>query len=133
MSNDNNNNNYPQFEIIGLHLCSEGRSCTMHSHCGMHVQVGDILRLVHMVVTIRQGGQPEDAIKLVKIVEGNETCTVGFIPRAFAKQPRISLRVADFCMVLEVYDHSNKYKQLLSKKNNGVASCMFLHDVPRCE
>jgi hypothetical protein len=125
--------NKPEFEIVGLHLNSEGRSCTMHSHCGMHVQVGDVLRLVHHVVTIRANGQPEDAFKLVKIVDGTETCTVGFLPRAYINLPRITSRVADFCTVLEVYDHSNKFKQLLSKKNHGIASCMFLHDVPRHE
>lgn len=106
----------------------------MHSHCGMHVQVGDLLRLVLIVVTLRADKPPEDAIKLVKVIDGTESCTVGFIPRAFVRLERIKSRVDDFCVVLEVYDTSNnKYKKLHSKKNHGVASCLFLTDVPRQE
>jgi hypothetical protein len=60
--NLNINNNRPEFEIIGLHLNSEGQSCSMHSHCGMHVQAGDAVLLIHYVVTIREGAEPEDAI-----------------------------------------------------------------------
>ena len=126
-------NKKPEFEIVGLHHNGTGRSCCMHSHCGMHVIVGDVLRLVHVVVTATEGNEPENAIKLVKIVDGTESCTVAFVPRAFARLERISSKIGDFCVVLEVYDTSNKYKQLLSKKNFGMASCLFLHDVPRNE
>jgi FtsP/CotA-like multicopper oxidase with cupredoxin domain len=132
-NSNNTNDNKPHFEIVGLHLNSGGRTCTMHSHCGMHVQVGDILRLVLIVVTIRPGQPPEDAIKLVKITDGTETCTVGYVPRSFARLERIKGRVGEVCVVLEVYDTSNKYKKLHSKKNFGVASCMFINDVPRQE
>ena len=130
---NNNNNKKPEFEIVGLHQKGSGRFCCMHSHCGMHVAVGDVLRLVHVVVTTSDLKEPEDAIKLVKIVDGTESCTVAFIPRAFARLERISTKIGSFCVVLELYDNSNKYKQLLSKKNYGVASCLFLDDVPRHE
>ena len=123
----------PEFEIVGLHHNGTGRSCCQHSHCGMHVVVGDVLRLVHVVVSIGETNEPEEAIKLVKILDGTECCTVAFVPRAFARLERISQMIGEFCVVLELYDNSNKYKQLLSKKNYGVASCLFLHDVPRDE
>jgi hypothetical protein len=109
-------NNKPEFEIIGLHHCTEGRSCTIHPVCGLEVNNNDVLRLVPFVAQI-WGSAPEEAIKLVKIVDGTETCTVGFVPRPFAKMNRIRSRVGSFCQVLEVYDRSeNKYKQRLSEK-----------------
>ena len=81
-----NNNNYKkqQFKIVGLHQNDSSWFCCMHSHCGMHVAIGDVVRLVHVVITTSDLKEPEDAIKLVNIVNGTESCTVAYIPRAFA-------------------------------------------------
>lgn len=126
-------NNKPEFEIVGLHCNSEGRSCTAHDICGKYVNTNDVLRLVSFIATVRDK-DPEEAIKLVKIVDGTETCTVGFVPRSFARLDRIKRKVGQMCQVLEIYDASeNKYKRQLSTKNYGVASCIFLDDVPRQE
>ena len=46
--------------------------------------IGDVLRLIHVVITTSDLKEPEDAIKLVNIVNGTESCTVAYIPRAFA-------------------------------------------------
>ena len=69
---------YINFEIIGLYATNNVRACVQHACCGEHVRVGDVLRLRTVVVTIKK--TPEEAVKLVKIVEGMETYTVGFIP-----------------------------------------------------
>jgi hypothetical protein len=69
-----------KFEIVGLHHNSQGRSCTMHSHCGKHVLEGDILQLVRVVIQIRDDKEPEEAISLVKIIDGTEGCVVAFVP-----------------------------------------------------
>jgi hypothetical protein len=132
--NLNDNNTRPEFEIIGLHHNTEGRRCTLHTHCGMHVYNNDVLRLVFYVAQVRPDKAPEDAIKLVKIEDGIETCTVGFVPRSFAKMKKLRDRIGKCCMVLELYSTSdNHYKQKLSEKNFGMASCIFIDDVPRQE
>jgi hypothetical protein len=121
----------PEFEIVGLHHNSQGRSCTMHEHCGKHVLEGDVLRLVRVVLQVTQDKEPEEAIKLVKIVDGTEACVVGFVPRAFAKMETIQNKVGSYAFVLELYDIStNKYKRHLSKRNYGVASCLFVDEPP---
>jgi hypothetical protein len=53
-------------------------------HCGMHVVSGDVFQLVHHETTICEGGQPKNAIKLVKVEDGVDTCMGGFVPQAFA-------------------------------------------------
>jgi hypothetical protein len=90
----------------------------------MHVEVGDILRLVLVNVSVREDNEPEEAITMVKVVDGTDTCTVGFVPRAFACLEGIKKMVNNCCIVLEVYNKSNKYKQLLSNKNfwHGIMS-----------
>ncbi len=67
------------FEVVGLFSSTNGRSCCCHKTCGREVRVGDLLRLVRTVVDI--GENTETAIKLVKIVDGCDGCTIGFIPR----------------------------------------------------
>jgi hypothetical protein len=124
----------PEFEIVGLHHNSNGRSCCQHTTCGMHVKVGDVLRLVHVVLQLRAGGEPEDAIKLVKLMDGMEGCCVAYIPRSFAGIQRIRDKIGSCAMVLETYDDStNVYKRRLSKRNYGVASCIFIDDIPSME
>jgi hypothetical protein len=66
----------------------------------MHVEVGDILRLVLVNVSVREGNKPEEAIKMVKVVDGTDTCTVGFVPRAFARLEGIKKMVNKCCIVL---------------------------------
>jgi hypothetical protein len=124
----------PELEIVGLHHNSNGRSCCQHNCCGAYVEEGDVLRLVHVVVQIRAGSPPEDAIKLVKIMDGVEGCCVGFVPRAFAQIQRIKDKVGCCVIVLELYDNSpNSFKRRMSKRNYGVASCVFLDSIPSYE
>ena len=70
----------PDLEIVGLNSSTNDRSCCQHKTCGEHVVVNDVLRLVNCVVTIN--GRAEEAVKLVKIADGSDTCTVAFVPRA---------------------------------------------------
>jgi hypothetical protein len=124
----------PEFEIVGLHHNSNGRSCCQHTTCGMSVVVGDVLRLVHVVLQIREGSPPEDAIKMIKIMDGVEGCCVGFVPRPYAKLQRIRDKIGTFCIVTELYDNSiNIFKRRMSHRNYGVAACIFLNDIPSFE
>jgi hypothetical protein len=60
-------------ENVGLYGNSNGHSCTIHTMCGDHVCVGEVLCLVKTVASIE--GHFEDAIKLVKINDGCDSCT----------------------------------------------------------
>jgi hypothetical protein len=65
-----NDSNQPDFEIVGHQNNDCGRTCNMHTHCGMHVEVN---------VSVREDNEPEEAITMVKVVDGTDTCTVGFV------------------------------------------------------
>lgn len=79
----NYNPNEPQgsidLEMVGLFGVTNGRSCSCHDICGEYVEVGDLVRLVKTTVEIN--AIYEDAIKVVKIEDGVDSCTVGYIPR----------------------------------------------------
>lgn len=128
--NDDRLESVGDFEIVGLHCGSNNRSCPVHEICGKSVKRDDVLRLVSRVVHIR-GKEPEEAICLVKIEGGTHTCTVGFIPRAFLKIPRIRNKIGRAAVVLELYsDSNNTFMRRLSNKNLGMASCRFIDDIP---
>jgi hypothetical protein len=116
-------------EIVGLHSDTNDRSCCQHEKCGEHVVVGDILRLVKCIVTIDETA--EEAIKLVKIDGGAETCTVAFVPRAYAQLLTVKERINKFVQVVEIYKVSdNTHKRRMDKQNRGMASVSFLDDIP---
>lgn len=71
-------------EIVGLHSSTNGRSCCQHACCGKHAAVNDVVRLVRTVVTVNDNIEP--AIKVVKIADGVETCTIGFVRSESAVQ-----------------------------------------------
>jgi hypothetical protein len=119
-------------EIVGLDMSNNGRSCTQHSICGKHVAVNDILRLVSCVVTTH--GNEEEAVKLVKLADGADSCTVGFVPRVFAKSPKVKANLKKFVQVVELYsDSPNSHKRRLSHQNHGMASVVFLDSIPIAE
>ena len=97
-------------EIVGLLKDTNGRCCSMHSCCGEHLEPGDILRLVSCIVTI--DGTVEPALKAVKVDEGIDTCTVGFVPRVQATLPKVVNHINKFVQVLEIYsDSKSPYKR----------------------
>jgi hypothetical protein len=117
------------FEIVGLFSSSNGRFCCQHKICGEHLCVGDVLRLVKTVIEIDQ--RNEEAIKLVKIIDGSDGCTVGFIPRVQSRLPKVSRNINSFCVVQELYQSSNSvYKQKKGDKNHGMASAILLSCIP---
>jgi hypothetical protein len=120
----------PDFEMIGLFGSSNHQSCERHHTCGKHVNRKNTLRLVSCLVQIpEQGIVP--LIKLVKIEDGNETCTVALVPNAYACMPSIRNNINKFVMVLELYsDSPSAYKQRLSEKNLSMGLCHFLERIP---
>lgn len=114
-----------EVELVGLEGSSNGRSCTVHSVCGVSVQVGDVLRLVPCVVTIDHVTEP--AVKCVKVVDGMDTCTVAFIPRVQSKLPQVQKHLNQFVQVVELYaDSPSPYKRKKSYTNKGMARVSLL-------
>ena len=115
------------FEVVGLLSSSNGRSCTLHECCGEEVMVGDVLRLVACTVSVE--GTVEEAVKLVKVVEGVDHCTVGFVPRVLMSLPIVKNQMNKFVQVSELYhDSENTYKRDKSYKNCGMARVSTLDE-----
>ncbi len=64
-------------EIVGLDADSNGRSCSLHATCGQFVKPNDLVRFKEAVVEV--DGRFEEAVKVVVIRNGEESCTVGFL------------------------------------------------------
>ena len=112
-------------EIVGLSSNTNGRSCTLHAVCGDAVEVGDVLRLVPCVVTINH--ETEEAIKVVKVVDGVDTCTVAFVPRVQSSLPGVKGHTYKFVQVIELYSKSDSpYKRSKSQSNRGMARVSLL-------
>jgi hypothetical protein len=119
----------PDLEIVGLSASTNGRSCTRHTKCGNHVHIDDLLRLVKCVVTIN--GRAEEAVKLVKVEEGSDCCTVAFVPRVSSKLPKVQQNINRFVQVVEIYnDSDNTHKRRMANQNHGMASVAFIDDIP---
>jgi hypothetical protein len=119
-------------EIVGLLSNSNGRSCSVHEICGEYVRVGDVLRLKKTVVTIQ--GKTEEAIKLNKITDGVEGCTVAFIPRLMIDVPRVTKNINHFCIVKELYCFSaSKFLREKSHRAMGMAGVVLLNEIPQSE
>jgi hypothetical protein len=120
------------FEIVGLFGSTNCRSCCIHKICGKSVEAGEILCLVRTVVDIN--GRTESAIKLVKIIDGVDGCTVGFVPRVQSKLPKVVNCLDKFAVVRELYSSSvNSYKREKPNKNRGVVSATLLDYISRDE
>ena len=119
----------PDIEIVGLDSSTNGRSCTCHATCGQYVFVDDILRLVKCVVTVN--GVTEEAIKLVKITDATDSCTVAYVPRVSVNLPKVVQNLNKFAQVVEICKELNSStKRRLANQNKGMASIVFLDDIP---
>lgn len=119
-------------EICGLANSGNGRSCTIHNVCGCSVSTGDVLRLRATVANIN--GEIEDAIILVKIVNGMEACNVAYVPRMQSRLPTVREQVGRFCMVTELYkDSFNTYKRRKDNHMMGAGLAVLLDTIPQQE
>lgn len=74
-------------------------------------------------------GNDEDAIKFVRVRDGTETCTIGFLPRHIVKSRKHKF-VGKFAQIIELYDESeNETMRRKSYRNKGIASFRMLGDI----
>jgi hypothetical protein len=116
-------------EVVGINGISNGRSCCQHDCCGSSLSENELLRLVKCVVTINK--KTEEAVKFVRVTADGDGCTIGFLPRVWLKHPKVAQNINNFCIVRELYDHSdNKSKRLKSHRNSGMAGVILLSSIP---
>jgi hypothetical protein len=91
-------------EIVGLEGEEGGRSCESHDVCGVHLDVG---YLVKLKVTMSLVGEEEEVVikvvKVVKIQDANETCHVDFLPHHIGYGSRTDKQRNKHAQVLELY------------------------------
>jgi hypothetical protein len=61
------------------------------------LRVGDVCRVVLAQAQIKD--TVEDALKVVKIADGTESCVVGFIPKAYLKNKEVQKLVNQMIQV----------------------------------
>ena len=101
----------------------------MHDTCGDSLMVGDVCKLILVRINIQD--IEEEAIKVVKMVDGNEACMVGFVSRSFTAMERVYSHVGGFIEINEVYKNStNEYKKRIALRNKGMASATLIMNEP---
>ena len=114
-------------EIVGLKASNNGRSCESHACCGSVIIPDDLVRFKLTIAEVN--GVAEEAIKAVRIRDGTETCTIGFLPRNVVVSDKAKY-IGAFAQVLELYEHSeNIAVQRKNKRNAGMCSFRLLSDV----
>jgi hypothetical protein len=120
------------YEIVGLHSNTNGRMCTSHQCCGDHLRLNDLVRVKKCVLTV--AGRVEEAGKVVRIIDGCESCTVGFIPKVLLHGEHLDNILNKYGQVTEMYDNSeNSFKRRKSHLAKGMALCSMLNDVAERE
>lgn len=118
-------------EIVGLKSSSNGRSCESHDCCGEHIEPDHLIRF--KLATVDINGKTEEAIKAVRIRDGTESCTVGFLPRNIVASGKDKF-TGEFAQIIELYEFSdNETKRRKSHRNIGIASFRLLHDIQEQE
>lgn len=74
----------------------------------------------------------EEAVAAVVVVEGQESCRVGFLPKHYCKvQSKFIGKIVQVC---ELYDKSeSSHKRARSHRNMGIAACVFMESNPNHE
>jgi hypothetical protein len=114
-------------EIVGLYESSNGQSCASHECCGKHICLDVLVRFRLAVAEVE--GRIEQAIQVVRVRDGSESCTIGFLQRNLVKSDKDKY-VGKFAQIIELYENSeNEVKRRKSHRNIGAASFRMLDDI----
>lgn len=114
-------------EIVGLNASNNGRTCTTHAVCGSHICKDDLVTFRLSSVSGSNG--MEDAISVVRIQDGTETCTVGFLPCHNIPETKTNI-IGQFSQIIELYnDSESEVKRRKSYHNKGMSSYRMLDDI----
>ena len=115
------------FEIVGIHLPGNGRTCAAHECCGKYLCYNDLIKV--KLSTEIVDGLSERVGKIVIIKNGVETCMVGFLPRfmLYGEEDELTSLISSYVQVIELYELSeNSYKKEKSKRLGGIALVRLL-------
>lgn len=122
----------PDGEIVGLNGTSNGRSCASHECCGAHLVIDDLVRFRLYVADV--DGKIEEAVQVIRIRDGTESCTVGFLPRNIVRSKKAAQFIGKFAQIIELYEESeSEVKRRKNHLKKGVASFRLLDDIPQQE
>jgi hypothetical protein len=76
---------------------TDGQSCHIHEACLEYVEEGNLLRIVPMEVTIN--GKTQEAVKLVRLLQGADGFTVALILRMLMNLPQVKQNNTNFAQV----------------------------------
>ena len=107
-------------EIVGIRECNRGRSCAVHECCGKALKVDSVVRIKACSIWISELNKEEDAIEVVLVSGGKDTCRVGFLPAFLIDDARlVHNRLAQVVSFLE----DRTEKKLLNKNNQFRGMC----------
>lgn len=123
----------PDGEIVGLDGRTNGRSCDLHHVCGSVIKVDSLIRFKWCSVKIQ--GRVEVAIKAVVVCGGQESCTVGFLPRTVSLQPGAKDAYHDeFAVIVFLHSDSEDTSDVeASRQVLGKGYYRLLKNVPSLE
>jgi hypothetical protein len=113
-------------EIVGIRGTSSGRNCQQHPDgCGASLQVGEIFRFKRIVVEVE--GTEIISIGAVKVVNGIDTCLIGFLPKyVLGTQGEI---VGKLATITRLYANSWRVTEReVDHRNVGVALYQLLDE-----
>ena len=84
------------------------------------------LRLNWPLLSLKE--KKEEAIKVIHVIDGKETCTVGFLPKSILKDKRYHYLNKMARIILCYEDSPDKDIRKRDYKNKGVASFTFIQD-----
>lgn len=122
------------FEIVGLQMSSNGRSCCSHQVCGVHLKKGDVIKIIPTI--IQNNDETEEALIVARVIDAEVRCRVGFVPRVQATvlKRRFPTNIGQYAIVKDIYIGSSiVYKEAKSKRNYGMASCLFINNIANFE
>ncbi len=112
-------------EIVGLLEANNNRACEQHKVCGQTVVKGSLLNLKPCVI-VNESGRNEYAISANIMLDGIETCTVGFVAREF--HPFRARYEHKLVQVIELLcESTNTEHRRRSYVNRGIAICVLLN------
>lgn len=94
------------------------------------------MKLISTII-VNVDGDDESALAVGRVVDAEVRCKVGFVPRV---QAAVLLRrntanmAFQYAIVKDLYsDNDNNYKGTKSKRNYGIASCLFINNIANFE
>mmetsp|Transcript_15669 Transcript_15669/g.32954 ORF Transcript_15669/g.32954 Transcript_15669/m.32954 type:complete len:170 (-) Transcript_15669:2-511(-) len=116
--------------IVGLEKSDNGRSCVNHTVCGSTLTKAMEVCLRHCIVRI-DDGEEEPAIAAHAVVDGIETCRVGFLSKEVAYRDSIEKKYDGLhAAVLDVFCRDkaktiSPFHRRLVRENYGCAQALI--------